>query len=106
MRQARFLRGGLAALALGWVGSAGCYHPYYYQNPLCDPATQPAVVGSVDPATGAITQGARSSTVSGSTPRSVVSKPRGFGAWKQSAPESEAPTTIVEGALESEPVRR
>ena len=29
MRQARFLRGGLAVLLAGWVGSAGCIQNYY-----------------------------------------------------------------------------
>lgn len=102
MRQARSLRGGLAALALSWVGSVGCYHPYYYQPPSpCDPA----VIQSGTVTGDAGTVGARSSVNGGSTPRTVVSKPRGMGgSWRQSAPESEAPTTIVEGGLETDTV--
>lgn len=103
MRQARYLRGGFAALALAWVSSVGCYHPYYYQPPMCDPAVVQS--GTV---VGDSTQAGATSSLNGSTPRTVVSKPRGRGmsTWRQSAPESEAPTTIVDGGLEPETVTR
>jgi hypothetical protein len=106
MRQARSIRGALAALAFGWLGSAGCVQ-HYYHAPICDPgAGQPATVCDV-PST--VTRGAtRSSVVGGTPPSEIVSQPQSRSAfsWRKPEPAPEIAVTNVEGAVEDTSVKR
>lgn len=106
MRQARSLRGGLAVLAFGWFGSAGCVQ-HYYHAPVCDPGMVQA--GTVCDVPSTVTRGAaRSSVVGGAPPTTIVSQPKGRSAlsWRQAEPESQIAVTNVEGGIEDSSVKR
>jgi hypothetical protein len=114
MRLARFVHGGLLSALAAFAGSAGCTHNYYYGGvPPCAPGVAGTVqYGSVcevpGPAGGAAVAqegagtgtGTRSSAV-GTTPRVVVSEPKGPRlSWRRSDPETSVATTRVEGAID------
>ncbi len=129
MRQARFVSGALGALLVGWVGSAGCTHNYYYgalpsacapgtttlvpgtapSASICDLPTQLFGGGTFVPASPGITAGMKSSVTTTAPPTSsssevVVSEPisRPRLSWRRPDPESNIASTHVEGALNSD----
>ncbi len=104
MRRARYLRGGLAALAIGWGGSTGCIQNYY-PVPVCEPgAVQYGATCDVPAAGGSsVAQGSTRTTVVGTRPPSVVVSQPSAGSrfsWRRSDPEHSIVTTKAEGAID------
>ena len=125
MRRPRFVSATLGVLLVGWVGSAGCTHNYYYGAlpASCDPASPTVVPGTAQVSSlcdlpsqlfGRTTvvpssPGPKLSVTSTAPPSSsstevVVSEPvnRPRLSWRRPDPESSVATTRVEGAINGE----
>jgi hypothetical protein len=112
MRQAGYVRGAIAALAIGWFGSTGCIQNYY-PAPVCGEPGGMVQYGStcdVPAASGTtVAQGSNRTTTTNAKPPSVVVSQPSTGSrlsWRRSDPEHSIATTTVEGAIDDTTVTR